>query len=77
MKDKIIEILKSNSKDGWNGNHSCVGEIDFEKVAEELVKLLPISNVSQQSEQICDSCSCTVEHLEDGLCSDCYADEML
>jgi hypothetical protein len=52
---------------GW-----FIGNTMFRKVisVEDFEKLINESH-------FCDSCSCTVEHLEDGLCSDCYADEML
>ena len=40
MRDKIIEVLQNNSGDGWSGDHTCVGETDFGKVADELMELV-------------------------------------
>lgn len=40
MRDKIIEVLQNNSADGWSGDHTCVGETDFGKVADELVGIV-------------------------------------
>lgn len=44
MKAKILEILENKARDGWNENQTCIGIVDFDKLADELVKLLPITN---------------------------------
>lgn len=44
MKAKILEILENKARDGWDGNQTCIGIIDFDKLADELVELLSASN---------------------------------
>ena len=35
--DGILKVLESNAKEGWDGNVEAVGDIDFEKVAKEII----------------------------------------
>ena len=74
MKDKIIELLGKNAKEGWNGDVEAVGYTDFESVAEQLVKLFSIYDVSKSLNKItgcqwCDS-DCTKEKTCDCNCHD-------
>lgn len=51
MKDKIIELLDKNAKEGWNGDVEAVGYTDFESVAEQLVKLFSIHDAVVSEER--------------------------
>lgn len=46
MKAKILEILENKARDGWDGNQTCIGIIDFDKLADELVELLSASQIN-------------------------------
>lgn len=54
MKKEIIKILEQNAKEGWNGDVEAVGYVDFESVAEQLVKLFAIPDVSNRRELLRD-----------------------
>ena len=58
LKENIVNIIKaySNLTTGWGETvrDFILNEDDFEDVAEEIVNLLPIHNVSQRSELLID-----------------------
>lgn len=43
IKDNTLKILNSLSADGWSGDHSCVGEKDFQLVADQVQELYRVS----------------------------------
>lgn len=46
MKEKIIEILKSYSEDAKTPEWQAVYDWNFEKVADKIIKLYPITEVN-------------------------------
>ena len=77
-KTQIIDIIHRH---GYNvedqaGNHLIVvDDDDWDKIAQEIVEILPIADVVGQSEQFVCVCYKTGYYIEDGvrICDNCNA----
>ena len=71
-KERVIQLLEWHSKIENNNTECLIRQENYNELAEDLVKLLPIQHVSQRSELfVCETCGGLLATKEGEECFSC------